>query len=306
LEECVTGGMLSLDQTMVAFRHELARQAVESTLSLLRKSALHTQVLQALLNHGEDTSQAARLVHHATGAYDEALVVRYAPLAAQQASAQGAHREAVAQYATALRYADQFPPERQAALLEGRANECYLTGQMEEAMQARQDALRIWRQLDRPDKVGQTLRWLSRISWVLGKPGEAEQYAVEAMHLLETLPPSADLAMAYSNRAQLYMLAEDNAEAVQWGERAIALAESLGDVETLVHALNNVGTAQLDIQDEQGRATLERSLRLALEWGWEEHAARAYTNLASSAVKVRDYARAARYLRDGMAGPCQF
>jgi DNA-binding CsgD family transcriptional regulator/tetratricopeptide (TPR) repeat protein len=301
LEECVTGGMLSLDQTMVAFRHELARQAVESTLSLLRKSALHTQVLQALLNHGEDTSQAARLVHHATGAYDEALVVRYAPLAAQQASAQGAHREAVAQYATALRYADQFPPERQAALLEGRANECYLTGQMEEAMQARQDTLRIWRQLDRPDKVGQTLRWLSRISWVLGKPGEAEQYAVEAMHLLETLPPSADLAMAYSNRAQLYMLAEDNAEAVRWGERAIALAESLGDIETLVHALNNVGTAQLDTQDEQGRANLERSLRLALERGWEEHAARAYTNLASSAVKASDYARAARYLRDGIA-----
>jgi DNA-binding CsgD family transcriptional regulator/tetratricopeptide (TPR) repeat protein len=302
LEECVTSGMLSLDQTTVTFRHELARQAVESTLSLLRKPTLHTQVLQALLNHGEDTSQAARLVHHATGAYDEALVLRYAPLAAQQASAQGAHREAAAHYATALRYADQFPPERQAELFERCANECYLTGQEEEALQARQDALRIWRQLDRPDKVGHTLRWLSRISWMLGKRGEAEQYAVEAMHLLETLAPSAELAMAYSNRAQLYMLAKDNTEAVRWGERAMVLAESLGDVETLVHALNNVGTAQLYTQDdEQGRAHLERSLRLALERGWEDHASRAYANLASSAVMARDYARAARYLRDGIA-----
>jgi len=302
LEECVTSGMLSPDQTMVAFRHELARQAVESTLSPLSRQALHTQVLQALLSHGEDPSQAARLVHHATGAYDGALVVRYAPLAAQQASAQGAHREAAAQYAMALRYADRFPVERQAELFEGCAHECYLTTQIEEAAQARQAALRIWRQLDRPDKVGQTLRWLSRISWVLGKPGEAEQYAVEAMHLLETLPPGAELAMAYSNRAQLYMLAEDNAEAVRWGERAIALAESLGDVETLVHALNNVGTAQLDTQDdEQGRAKLERSLRLALERGWEEHAARAYTNLTCSAVDTRDYVRATRYLRDGIA-----
>jgi predicted ATPase/DNA-binding CsgD family transcriptional regulator len=301
LEECLTSGMLSLDQTVVAFRHELARLAVESTLSPLRRQALHAQVLQALLSHVEDTSQASRLVHHATGAHDEALVVRYAPLAAQQASAQGAHREAAAQYATALRYADQFPPEHQVAFLEGRAHECYLTGQMEEALQARQAALRIWQRLDRPDKVGHTLRWLSRLSWALGKPGEAEQYAVEAVHLLETLPPSAELAMAYSNRAQLSMLAQDNAEAVRWGERAMVLAESLGDVETLVHALNNVGTAQLDAQDEQGHAHLERSLRLALERGWEEHAARAYTNLAGQASQARDYAQATRYLHDGIA-----
>src|SRR5579859_3621582 len=70
----------------------------------------------------------------------------------------------------------------------------------------------------------------------------------------------------------------------------------------LLHALNNVGTAQLDTQDdEQGRAHLERSLRLALERGWEDHASRAYANLACSAVEARDYARAARYLRDGIA-----
>src|SRR5258708_12052973 len=97
------------------------------------------------------------------------------------------------------------------------------------------------------------------------------------------------------------MLDKDNAQAVQWGERAIALAEALGDVETLVHALNNVGTAQRRAQNEQGRAKLERSLRLALERGWEDHAARAYTNLACVAVDhVRDYPRAARYLQEGI------
>jgi len=301
LEECLTSGMLSLDHTTVAFRHEIARQAVESSLSPLRQQTLHAQVLQALLDHAENASQTARLVHHAIGALDGVLVVRYAPLAAQQASAQGAHREAAAQYATALRYADQFPPERQAALLEGRAYECYLTGQIEEAVQARQAALRIWRQLDRSDQVGQTLRWLSRLSWFLGRSREAEQYAAEAVQLLETLSPGAELAMAYSNRAQLSMLADNTAEAVRWGERAIVLAESLGDAETLVHALNNVGTAQLTAQDEQGRVHLERSLQLALERGWEEHVSRAYTNLACCAVSTRDYPLAERFLQEGLA-----
>ena len=293
--------MLSLDHTTVAFRHELARQAIESTPSPLRQQTLHRQVLRAMLDHAENASQTARLVHHALGAHDGTLVARFAPLAAKQAAAQGAHREAAAHYATALQVANQLPLERQAELLEGRAYECYLTSQMEEAVQARQAALRIWRKLDRSDQVGHTLRWLSRLSWFLGKSGEAEQYAAEAVQLLETLPPDARLAMAYSNRAQLAMLADNTAEAVRWGERAIALAESLGDAETLVHALNNVGTALLTAQDEQGRAHLERSLQLALERGWEEHVARAYTNLACCAVMTRDYPLAERFLQEGLA-----
>lgn len=300
LEECLNCGMLSLHQNMVAFRHEIARQAVESSLSPLRRQALHGQVLQALLSRPEAASQAARLVHHATGANDEALVARYAPLAAQQAATQGAHREAAAQYATALRYANQFPLERQAELLEGRAYECYLTGQMEEAVQARQRALLIWQQVGRPDQVGHTLRWLSRLNWFLGRAGEAEQHAVEAVHLLETLPPGAGLAMAYSNRAQLAMLADNTAEAVRWGELAIALAESLGDTETLVHTLTNMGTAQLTAGDERGRDYLERSLQLALEQGWEEHVARAYTNLACCAIMARNYPLAERFLQEGI------
>ena len=168
-------------------------------------------------------------------------------------------------------------------------------------MQARQTALRLWRQLERSDQVGHTLRWLSRLSWFLGKSREAEQYAAEAVQLLETLPPDARLAMAYSNRAQLAMLADNTAEAVRWGELAIALAESLGDDETLVHALTNVGTALLTAQDEHGRAYLERSLQLALERGLEEHVARAYTNLACCAVMTRDYPLAERFLQEGLA-----
>ncbi|HEY0755990.1 MAG TPA: AAA family ATPase [Ktedonobacteraceae bacterium] len=226
LEECLSSGMLSLEHMTVAFRHELARQAVENMLSPLRQQTLHTQVLQALMSKHEDTSQAARLVHHALGAHDEALVARYAPLAAQQAAAQGAHREAAAQYATALLCAAQFSLERQAELLEGRAHECYLTSQMEEAVQARQSALRIWRDLGRVEQVGHTLSRLSRLNWFLGKSGAAKQQEIEAAQLLETLPPGTNLAMAYSNRAQLLMVAETTEEAVYWGERAIELAEA--------------------------------------------------------------------------------
>ena len=99
--------------------------------------------------------------------------------------------------------------------------------------------------------------------------------------------------MAYSNMAQLRMLASDQPGATSWGERAIELAERLGETEIVVHALNNVGTAELRAgRSPDGRAKLERSLALALEAGLEEHVARAYTNLgACSVVDARLRAR---------------
>lgn len=301
LEACLNSGMLFLEGTTVAFRHELARLAVESTLSPLRKQALHAQVLQSLLTRGVDPSQAARLVHHATGAHDVALITRFAPLAARHAAAQGAHREAAAHYATALASAAALPPEERAALLEGRAYECYLTGQLEDAEAAQLAALHIWRQEERPEKVGQTLRSLSRLDRQLGKPGEAQSYANEAVQVLEALPAGRELAMAYSNKAQLAVIADDNAEAIGWGARALALAEQLGDVTTVVHALNTIGTAHVLGQHQHGWELLERSLQLALEHGFEEHAARAYNNLADCALSERDYGRARGYLEAGIA-----
>ncbi len=80
------------------------------------------------------------------------------------------------------------------------------------------------------------------------------------------------------------------------GRAAIALAERLGETEILVHALNNVGSAEL--QPRHGAAKLERSLALATE---EEHVARARTNLGFAHVKRREYALAEAHLQAGIA-----
>lgn len=301
VEECVERGMLRSEDLSFAFRHELARRALEDALALSRRQELHQRVLKALQERG-DQVQLSRLVHHAAFARDGEAVLRFAPQAAKQAAAVGAHLEAAAHYQTALRYADQLDLVEHAQLLEARAYECYLTSQISEAVQARMEVLEIWRRSEHAKEEGNNLRWLSRLHWFLGNQAEAERYAIEAIRLLETLPPGRELAMAYSNRAQLHMLAHDTAEALHLGSQAIELAEKLDDPEILSHALNNVGTTEvLDGQIEAGEAKLERSLQLARKHKLHEHVARAYTNLASEEVRRRDYALAMHNLNDGIA-----
>ncbi len=84
------------------------------------------------------------------------------------------------------------------------------------------------------------------------------------------------------------------------GHARLELSTNLGDHEVLAHALNNVGSAAVVSNDLHGFEGLEESLRLSLECGFQEHTARAYTNLFSQAVRLRQYARAERYLAEAL------
>ncbi len=300
LEECVEVGMLRARGQVLTFRHELAREAVTDALLPSRRAALHRHVLDVLRSNLTTSSDFTQLAHHAEAAGDSEAVVAYAPVAAEQAAVRRAHRQAAAQYARALRCAHTLPPTRHAELLMAFAYECYLTDQVDQGIDALRKARGIWCQEGEKVQEGASLRWLSRLYWVAGKNAEAETAAAAAIEMLEQSPPGRELAMAYSNRAQLRMLARDSEQAVNWGKRAIAIAEQIGDVETLAHALNNVGTAQLLCGEDQGREHVERSLTLALAGGLEDHAARAYTNLGSGFGAIYQFDRAVRYLGDGI------
>jgi DNA-binding CsgD family transcriptional regulator/tetratricopeptide (TPR) repeat protein len=304
LQACVGIGMVALPDGAFAFRHELARRAAEESLSLPTRQRLHAQILGILLADPRPEIGIARLVHHADGAGNGDAVLRYAPVAATQAAALGAHREAAAHYATVLRYAPSHAHAQKAEWFELRSYECYLTDQMLEAISAREASLALWRIAGESLREGDGLRWLSRLCWYNGQTVAAEQHAAQAIEVLESLLPGRELAMAYSNRAQLHMLAGDTAATLHWGGKALALARELGDREVEIHALNNMGTTKLSGGDPSGRADLEQSLVQALEGQFEEHAARAFTNLSSQAVRACDYNLAKMYLDRGL-GYCE-
>jgi DNA-binding CsgD family transcriptional regulator len=301
VDECVASGLIVQQDEVLAFRHELARRAVERALPAARRRALHEAVLRRLIGRSEGPAATARLVHHATRAGDGDAARRWAPQAARQAAALGAHYEAAVHYQTAIDHVPLDDVEARAALLEERAYECSLIDRLAEATTARETALALRRQQGNLLKAGDNLRWLSRLAWFRGRGEEARQLAMHAVTALEALPAGPELAMAYSNMAQLHMLGEDGPAATEWGRRALELAERFGRTEIVVHALNNLGAAGLQMGDPEGRAKLERSLDLALANGLHEHAARAYTNLTYFALIARDYCEMAKRTAAGLA-----
>ena len=110
----------------------------------------------------------------------------------------------------------------------------------------------------------------------------------QAIQLLEAFPGSHELAMALSAQSQIAMLHEHHEDAIRLGERAVALARELGDQETLTHALTNVGTSLVGgVRHEEGRALLGQAHELAVAHHYEDHAARALVNLATTTLLRR-------------------
>jgi DNA-binding CsgD family transcriptional regulator len=271
----------------VAFRHELSRLAVEESLPPHRRVALHRRALAALRSPPAGQPDLARLAHHAEGAGDAAAVLELAPIAAERAAALGAHREAAAQYARALRFADGESPERRASLLGRHSFECYLTAQDEPALTSIVDALACYRELGAEPYVGATLRWqaLALLNW--GRAREAAPIALEAVSVLERLAPSHELAMAYSALAAIALLDEDAEATALWASRARALAESLGSVDALLSATAALGTMEVFHGSPVGSARLEEALRRAEADGLENAVGRTYVLSAMAASRER-------------------
>ena len=298
LDECLASGVLQADGDAVAFRHELARLAVESELPPHRRRDLNAAILLAL----ESTGDEARLAHHAEEAGDADAVLRYAPAAGRAAVAASAHREAAAQYERALRHADGLPAAERAELLAATAQELHVTGRHDIAVERFAEAIQLYH--DRGDTLreGDLLARVPTAFISLGRNAEAEAASLRAIELLERLPPGPELTSAYAMQASLRMLSRDNADGVVWGERALAAAERLGDDEGRAFALNMIGTSYVMAGEiDRGVESLLASLELSREIGSEVRVHSALGMLGSGLGEMYELERSERYLREQIA-----
>ena len=302
VDECVTAGVLEAVSDGVAFRHELARLAVESTVPPRRRRDLHAAILGALENAQVRTVDSSRLAHHALEAGDSSAVLRHGRAAAERGSMTGAHREAAAHYAQVLRYAGGVAPAERADLLAAYAVEAQSSGGYEESIAALQDAIELRRSLGDRLRTGDHLARLTMPYITVGRYAEAEAASRAAIAILETLPAGPRLAMAYGFRAYTHMINRENRDAVSWAQKAVTLARQFDEPEILSLGLDVMGAAFVTAGEiERGVALLEQSLEIATTHGLENRIAHAHWMLGAGLAEMYELERAERWLRDHVA-----
>jgi ATP/maltotriose-dependent transcriptional regulator MalT len=302
LERCLESKILLIKDGVISFKHELFRRTIETSLSPLKRVSLNKRILDLLKESFEQNQEIERIIHHAKNANEYETVVHYAPLAARHAALVGAHIESSKLYLTAIEYYQGNNKDILIQFYEVYAYECYLTYQFKEAIIYINKSLNIWKEKNNDEKIGSCFRFLSRLWWLEGNRKKTESFGEQAIDAFHDKPASKAKAMALSNMSQLKMLYDQPVESIFWGEKAVAMAKEMEDEETLSHALNNVGTAQMWIRSgrEKGIELLKQSLQIALKNSYHEHAARAYTNLSGNSIIMKDYASASSLIGESI------
>jgi DNA-binding CsgD family transcriptional regulator len=300
VQQCFDAGMLQAAGSAYAFRHALARQAVLASIAMPRRIELHRQALRLLKDAAATRADLARLAYHAEGAQEAALVLEYAPAAARQASAAPAHREAAALYELALQFGDLLDPASHAQMLEACAVELTYANRFADCVPIFQQATALWDATGNRLRQGDALSILSISLYAIARTQEAEQASRSAIDVLELLPPGPELARAYRSQCYLRMENRDCAEAVRWGEKAMALAEQFGDTDTVARSCNYAGCGLMVLDLEAGRRMMKRGLAIALAGNAPFAAGGIYANLAQMLAELHCFSDAREVLGEGM------
>jgi DNA-binding CsgD family transcriptional regulator/tetratricopeptide (TPR) repeat protein len=302
IHDCIEFGVLLVKDGLIFFKHELYRRTIESSLSPFLRLALNKKILELFLYSFEQSGDLERIVHHAKNANENDLVVKYAPLAAERAALLGAHTQAVKLYMSAIEYYQGDDHRFMVWLYETYSFECYLINQIKDAIIYQEKALRLWKENNNRENIGNCTRFLSRLWWCDGNLTKAENFAMEAIKIFDDQPPSKAKAMAFSNMAHLKTMANDTDDSMFWGQKAIAMAKELNDEETLCHALASIGQVQArTVAPKKNDTTLlQQSLDIALRNNYDEQTMRAYSILARNAVWMKDYEFAENIIESGL------
>jgi DNA-binding CsgD family transcriptional regulator/tetratricopeptide (TPR) repeat protein len=289
--------LLDVDPSYVRFRHELARNAIRSSVPIAARRRLHAEILEALLAANADP---ADIVHHAEAAGAEDIVGDYALVAARRAAALDSNREAYSHYRRALHFVERLPAAGRAAVLEELATVAYAVGRLDDAFPPIERAIADYGELGDEAAVGRCMRILSRFRWFAGEGDAARAAALEAIAILEPLGESVELARAYSGLSQLENLAEHNEQALAWGDRALELAIRLGDERARAHVLVNIASVRMDVDHRETASQLEAHA-FADSVGDRHEATRALGNLAYALMAWVQPEPAFRYAQQALA-----
>ncbi len=299
VKECLRAGMLNARDGGLTFRHELARRAIHEAISPLRCRELHAAALAMLKTHADGT--AAEAAHHAEQARETADLISFSIKAAEEASAVGAHSDAVAHLTKALAQEDGPAGLDRADLLERQAEAGEQCGALDVATAAINAAIRARQAAGDVPGIGNALRISARVRYWQGLTDLAEQHAHAALEVMRECTDTWQYAMALSGQSQLDMLAYRADAAISRGKIAMAAADRLGRSDIYMHALTNVTTALARADTDADFSRMRAAIAEGRRRGELDALPRLYANLCDSMARARLYEGLFQLLEDGIS-----
>jgi DNA-binding SARP family transcriptional activator/predicted ATPase len=227
------------------FSHALFQQYLYNDLGEGERALLHGEIAGVLeeLYQGRIEEVAVQLARHYSKARDESRALEYFTLAGDVALAAYANREAEGHYRRALGLA---PVESQRAfLLSGLGQALARQGQFQEAMGTWREGIDLYRALEDSESVA---RLYARLAGAANQANDLMEYlrlCLEGLAMVRGTPESPGLARLLHETACAYMVNALREEGWPFAQRALEMAERLGDVEVQARALAELGLSFL-------------------------------------------------------------
>ncbi len=273
-------GMQLADEQELAFKHVLIRDVAYAMLPKAVRARKHFEVglfierrarerrdeVVALL--AEHYGRAATLGEEARLGGDELAPLRdkalhYLEAAGDAASALYSNHEALSHYEAALTLGKD-DRARRARILEKQGDLSLRLGRVDAAIEAWQQGLEYHTGQNDLEHVAELHRKIGAALAHKGNRAEAIQHHQQGINLIKDGPPSLALVRLYEEAAWLYMQVGDNMLAIYASEKALRLAERLGEVRAASRAHGIFGRVFGRIGDTvKARENLERAIELA-------------------------------------------
>jgi len=271
-----------------AFKHVLIRDVAYSTLPKALRARKHAQVASFIEGRAAERSEgvvgmvadhyarAAALGADADVDQAELREINMKALSALESAGDAAaslysNQEAISHYEAALSVGRELEasgsdPGARVRIAEKLGDVALRLGRVDRATEVWEECLDHHRRQEDLSRVGDLHRKIGAALWHKGdREGSIEHYQ-KGIDLLKDGPACLELVRLYEEAASLYMHTGDNMLAIYASEKALRLAERLGEAAAASRAHGIFGRVFGRIGDsERARQNLERSVELARE-----------------------------------------
>jgi DNA-binding CsgD family transcriptional regulator len=280
-----TTGLLTRTRGGLAFRHELARQAVESTIPPGGGASLHARLLGAL--ETIDLPEPAVLTHHALAAHDAARTTLHAQAAGAEAIRAASHSEAAAFFQIALDHlAEDAPDAERARLLQNLSFEQYMISRLDEAIANIRATFPIWERVGDVAGLADAHQTCATYEYYNARRHEAEAQADAAADIAGHAGATLAYGAARAARGFMAYMRSDT-------DLALSCVEEVDRTPgTLPGPLSLKNDMVRDLSDlirgqEDARGRVADLIDNARSHRWDELASTGYSQLANLDVEHR-------------------